>query len=85
MTVAAAVTGKPIRAVMSRAKSAAFAGSRAQTRAAESFRTCASAASCIRACIPAPRIAATDASSRARCFAATAPAAAVRTSRVRTE
>lgn len=54
--------------------------SRAQIRASRIRRTSVSARTCNLACIPAPRTAATEASLRARWFAATAPAAAVRMS-----
>ncbi|ESX76371.1 hypothetical protein X758_01410 [Mesorhizobium sp. LSHC416B00] len=58
----------------------ALTASRAQIRASAIGRTNMSASSCSPACTPAPKIAATDESGRDRCFAATAPAAAVRTS-----
>ena len=63
-----------------RAGRSALAASRAQIARLSIGRTSISASSCSRACTPAPKIAATAASGRARCLAATAPAAAVRTS-----
>ncbi len=66
-------TAMPSSAVSSAATFEARSGSRAQIRASQIGRTRVSAFSWSRACVPAPRIAATVASPRERCRAATAP------------
>ncbi len=79
-TLATAVTGMPSASVSSRAAAWAGCGRRLQMTARSRGRTRVRASSCSRACTPAPTIPALLAPARARYFAATAPAAAVRTS-----
>ena len=78
--VLATLTSKPNSSCSSAAQSDVLFGSRAHRRTRLIGRTKVNALSCNLACVPAPRMAAVSEFCRAKYLAATAPAAAVRTS-----